>query len=176
MNKFVDVILDVVFKHHAGRRIVFSSFDPDICSMLRLKQSVYPVLYLTQAVCPRYIPYADPRTKSIQICTEFAVSAGLLGIDVLSDAFVEDMSLLTYAKDAGLVVFVWGEGCNDKEIIQKFKDHKVDGIIYDRLDYYKTGDKESIFKIEEKRKRQLLERIGSISLKLETNDSGTDSP
>lgn len=33
MNKFVDTILGVVFKHHSGRRIVFSSFDPDICSM-----------------------------------------------------------------------------------------------------------------------------------------------
>lgn len=51
---------------------------------------------------------------------------------MLSDMFVEDMSVIKYVKDAGLVLFLWGEGCNDKAIIQKFKDNKVDGIIYDR--------------------------------------------
>lgn len=43
-----------------------------------MKQNVYPVLYLTQAECPRYTPYADPRTRTIPISTEFALSAGLL--------------------------------------------------------------------------------------------------
>ncbi|XP_060576264.1 glycerophosphocholine phosphodiesterase GPCPD1-like, partial [Ruditapes philippinarum] len=162
MNRFVDIILAVVFKKHKGRRIVFSSFDPDICSMLRLKQNVFPVLFLTQGIAPRYTPYDDMRTKSVEIATEFALSAGLLGIDVLSDMLVEDMSLIKYVKDAGLVLFLWGEGCNDKRMIQKFKDAKVDGIIYDRIDFYKTGEKESIFKLEEKRKLDILQRVGSI--------------
>ncbi|XP_053381045.1 glycerophosphocholine phosphodiesterase GPCPD1-like [Mercenaria mercenaria] len=172
MNRFVDIILAVVYRKHNGRRIVFSSFDPDVCSMLRLKQNLYPVLYLTQGVCPRYQPYDDIRTKSVEIATEFALSAGLLGIDVLSDMFVEDLSLIKYVKDSGLVLFVWGEGCNDKDTIQKFKDNKVDGIIYDRIDFYKTGEKESIFKIEEKRKLDILQRVGSIS---RTEDSGSFS-
>lgn len=183
MNRFVDIILGIVFHKHGGRRIVFSSFDPDICSMLRLKQNVFPVLFLTQGISERYTPYDDKRTKSVEIATEFAVSAGLLGIDVLSDLFVKDMSLIKYARDVGLVVFVWGEGCNDKDIIQKFKDNKVDGIIYDRIDYYKTGEKESIFKIEEKRKLHILQRVGSIAIteasngsNNDMNDSGTDSP
>ncbi|KAH3799477.1 hypothetical protein DPMN_153085 [Dreissena polymorpha] len=33
MNRFVDIILASVFKNHAGRRIIFSSFEPDVCSM-----------------------------------------------------------------------------------------------------------------------------------------------
>ena len=53
-------------------------------------------------------------------------------MDVISDVLVQDMSLISYVKDAGLVLFVWGEGCNDKELILKFKDSRVDGIIYDR--------------------------------------------
>ena len=42
------------------------------------------------------------------------------------------MSLIKYVKDAKLVLFVWGEDCNNKEVIKKFRDNQVDGIIYDR--------------------------------------------
>jgi len=45
-----------------------------------------------------------------------------------------------------------------------------------RIDFYKTGAKESIFKIEEKQKRELLERVASITVTEESPDSGTDSP
>jgi hypothetical protein len=31
INVFIDTILRVVFEHHGGRRIVFSTFDPDTC-------------------------------------------------------------------------------------------------------------------------------------------------
>lgn len=171
----MDIILRVVFKYHSGRRIVFSSFDPDVCTLLRLKQNVFPVLFLTQADTDRWIPYSGPRAQTVQIATEFAQSAGLLGIDVVSDPLLKDMSLIKYVKDAGLVLFVWGELCNSKENIQAFKDHKVDGIIYDRIDFYKTGEKESIFKIEENRKKELLRRVGNL-LKEDNGDSGTDSP
>ena len=52
----------------------------------------------------------------------------------------------------------------------------IGDIIYRfRIDFYKTTGKESIFKIEEHKKRQLLKRIGSIQLD-ESPDSGTDSP
>lgn len=32
-NEFVDIILAEVFRNAGSRRIVFSSFDPDICTM-----------------------------------------------------------------------------------------------------------------------------------------------
>jgi hypothetical protein len=34
--------------------------------------------------------------------------------------------------------------------------------IHFRIDFYKTGEKESIFKLEEKRKLDILQRVGSI--------------
>lgn len=33
MNEYVDVILDTIFKYRADRKIVLSSFDPDVCAM-----------------------------------------------------------------------------------------------------------------------------------------------
>ena len=43
-----------------------------------------------------------------------------------------------------------------------------------RIDFYKTTGKESIFKIEEEKKKQLIERVGSIYVD-EAPDSGNDS-
>ena len=54
-------------------------------------------------------------------------------MDVVSDVLLKDMSIIKYVKDCKLVLFVWGEDCNNKATIQKMRDNKVDGIIYDRL-------------------------------------------
>ncbi|RVE40680.1 hypothetical protein evm_014669, partial [Chilo suppressalis] len=47
MNTYVDKVLEVVLKNAGGRRIVFSCFNPDICTMVRYKQNKYPVMFLT---------------------------------------------------------------------------------------------------------------------------------
>lgn len=38
MNSWVDTVLKVVYDKGQGRDIIFSSFHPDICLMLSLKQ------------------------------------------------------------------------------------------------------------------------------------------
>ena len=38
MNSWVDTVLKVVYDNGLGRDIIFSSFHPDICLMLSLKQ------------------------------------------------------------------------------------------------------------------------------------------
>lgn len=38
MNSWVDTVLKVVYDRAQGRDIIFSSFHPDICLMLSLKQ------------------------------------------------------------------------------------------------------------------------------------------
>ena len=38
MNSWVDTVLKVVYDNGQGRDIIFSSFHPDICLMLSLKQ------------------------------------------------------------------------------------------------------------------------------------------
>lgn len=59
-NLYVDCILDVVLKKAGNRRIVFSSFDTDICLMLRNKQNIYPTMFLTLGVTTRYKQYSNP--------------------------------------------------------------------------------------------------------------------
>lgn len=79
-NLYVDCILDVVLTKAAGRRVVFSSFDPDICVMLRWKQNIYPVMFLSQGISDRYEMFHDPRGDTIECAVFHANSNGLLGI------------------------------------------------------------------------------------------------
>jgi glycerophosphocholine phosphodiesterase GPCPD1 len=59
-NIYVDCILDVVLAKAGKRRIAFSSFDTDICLMLRNKQNIYPTMFLTLGVTKRYKQYNNP--------------------------------------------------------------------------------------------------------------------
>ncbi len=59
-NLYVDRILDIVLTKAGSRRIVFSSFDPDICVMLRNKQNIYPTMFLLLGKTTRYKNYNNP--------------------------------------------------------------------------------------------------------------------
>lgn len=161
LNLFIDIVLREVFAHHGGRRIIFSSFDCDTCIALRLKQNKYPVLMLTQADTTVYPSYADIRTQSIKMAAEFAQAHSLLGVNAMSEVLLKDMSLVDHIKSMGQVLFVWGEANNDKDTINAFRQRGVDAIIYDRIDHYKPGDKQSIFKVEHEEKLQQIQKLAS---------------
>lgn len=59
-NLYVDCILNVVLAKAGRRRIVFSSFDTGICTMLRSKQNLYPTMFLTLGKTTRYKQYKNP--------------------------------------------------------------------------------------------------------------------
>lgn len=90
-NLYVDCILDVVLTNAGNRRIIFSCFDPDLCTMLRIKQNLYPVMFLSQGVTDRYDRLHDPRTDTIENAVFHSCTNELLGIvahteDLLRDA------------------------------------------------------------------------------------------
>ena len=50
MNSFLDPILECVINHGGERAIVFSSFNPDICTMyVSQSNSVHKLKMITQA-------------------------------------------------------------------------------------------------------------------------------
>lgn len=79
-NIYLDCILNVVLAKAGSRRIVFSCFDPDICTMLRLKQNIYPVMFLSQGITDRYDRFYDPRCDTIESAVFHANTNDLLGI------------------------------------------------------------------------------------------------
>lgn len=162
-NKYVDIILRVVMRTAGHRRVVFSSFDPDICILVQRKQNKYPTLLLTNGEdVEKYVPYLDLRTRSIDMAIYFATFSNLLGIDVLTSTLFRNMDKIEKVKEAKLVLFCWGEDNNDSNAINTLKQKGVDGIIYDRIDFFKSGDK-SVFQVEQEQTERILMSAGLLS-------------
>lgn len=99
-NLYLDCILDVVLNKAGSRRVVFSCFDPDICTMLRWKQNRYPVMFLSQGISDRYVQFHDPRGDTIANAVFHANSQELLGIvahtiDLLRDTTQVSIHIFT---------------------------------------------------------------------------------
>ncbi|KAI8427718.1 hypothetical protein MSG28_002156 [Choristoneura fumiferana] len=96
MNTYVDKVLEVVLKNGGDRRIIFSCFNPDICTMVRYKQNKYPVMFLTVGKTEKYQPYRDPRCLSIPAAVQNAISSDILGIVVHTEDLLRDPSQVNF--------------------------------------------------------------------------------
>lgn len=91
-NLYIDCILEVVLNKAAKRRIIFSCFDADVCVMLRLKQNIFPVMYLSQGMTERYSRFYDPRGDTIENANFHACISELLGIVAHSEDLLRDIN------------------------------------------------------------------------------------
>ncbi|XP_042634154.1 glycerophosphocholine phosphodiesterase GPCPD1-like isoform X2 [Cyprinus carpio] len=148
MNQFLDIILTCVLQNAGNRRIIFSCFDPDVCTMVRQKQNKYPILFLTQGVTDLYPELMDIRCQSTKIAMSFAQSENILGISAHTDELLRNMEFIREAQSKGLVVFCWGDYNNDHENRMKLREQGIDGLIYDRICDDKL-EQPNIFKVEE---------------------------
>uniref|UniRef100_A0A3Q3LX58 Glycerophosphocholine phosphodiesterase 1 n=1 Tax=Mastacembelus armatus TaxID=205130 RepID=A0A3Q3LX58_9TELE len=133
MNRFLDIILSCVLQKGGKRRIVFSCFDPDICTMVRHKQNKYPILFLTQGISDKYPELMDIRCQTTQIAISFAQSENILGISAHTEDLLKNLTYIENAQSKGLVVFSWGDDNNDHETRRKLREQGIDGLIYDSL-------------------------------------------
>ncbi|XP_076755709.1 glycerophosphocholine phosphodiesterase GPCPD1 isoform X2 [Xylocopa sonorina] len=157
LNLYLDIILKVVLEYGGDRKIVFSSFNPDICAMIRLKQNKYPVVFLTQGVTSKYPTYHDPRCQTIPMAVRHALAADILGINVHTEDILRDPTQVKFVKDAGLIIFCWGDDNNDKDTIQHLKKLGLHAVIYDKIDEYNAKEvKESIFLVDARENQKAL--------------------
>ncbi|KAG2220854.1 hypothetical protein INT45_010916 [Circinella minor] len=137
INIFVDTILKVVYDNaEDDRRIIFSSFHPEICVALNLKQPNYPVFFLTDAGT---LPMADVRCNSIQGAVRFAKQADLLGIVTASEPILEAPRMTTIIKESGLLLFTYGVLNNEVENAVAQKKYGVDAVIVDSVGAVRKG-------------------------------------
>ncbi|XP_067421439.1 glycerophosphocholine phosphodiesterase GPCPD1 [Emydura macquarii macquarii] len=158
MNLFLDIILKTTLVNAGRRRIIFSSFDADICTMVRQKQNKYPVLFLTQGKSDIYPELMDLRSRTTPIAMSFAQFENLLGINVHTEDLLRNPSYIQEAKSKGLVIFSWGDDANDPENRKKLREYGVNGLIYDRI-YDWMPEQPNIFQVEqlERLKKELPE-------------------
>lgn len=153
MNTFLDIVLRDVLQKGGKRRIVFSCFDPDICTMVRHKQNKYPILFLTQGISDKYPELMDIRCQSTQIAISFAQSENILGISAHTEELLKHLDYIGDAQSKGLVVFSWGDDNNDHETRRKLRAQGIDGLIYDSIGE-DQADQPNFFQIEEQHSLQ----------------------
>lgn len=130
MNHWVDTILKVIFDEIDGRDIIFSSFHPDICIMLSLKQSAIPILFLTEGGSTRM---EDFRASSLHNAIKFAKTWKLLGIVSAAEPILKAPRLVQIIKSSGLVCVTYGVENNDPENVDIEMDAGVDAVIVDNV-------------------------------------------
>jgi glycerophosphocholine phosphodiesterase GPCPD1 len=133
-NLYVDSILNVVLSKAVKRKIVFSSFDADICVMLRSKQNIYPTMFLTLGRTTRYKQYKNPCCNKIEFAAKFCSANELLGIVAHTEDLLRDISQIKLVNEMNLILFCWGDDNNCKSTIKFLKDKGLHGIIYDKVD------------------------------------------
>lgn len=113
-NIFVDAILSNVLLHPScrSRSVMFSSFSPDICILISLKQSTFPVFFLNDS---GNWPTGDVRASSLQEAIHFANRWALDGIVMASEPFVFAPKLVGVAKGKGLMTASYGALNNEPD-------------------------------------------------------------
>ncbi|KAJ3417311.1 Glycerophosphocholine phosphodiesterase [Chytridiales sp. JEL 0842] len=136
-NKFVDAILKDTFDYAGERQIVFSSFHVEACRMAKLKQSRYPVFFLTMGGV-HWTP--DARCNSVDSAIHFAQLAGLQGIVSDAKPLIESPDLVDKIKSStglgarkGLKVLTYGGANIIPGNAKLLKDAGIDGVIVDRV-------------------------------------------
>ncbi|RWS27319.1 glycerophosphocholine phosphodiesterase GPCPD1-like protein [Leptotrombidium deliense] len=135
MNEYVDAILNTLAQYGGDRDVVISCFDPNVCTMLRLKQNKYLVLYLTHGNPSRYLGLktVDRRMWTVEIASYYAQCMNFVGVNCNVRCLMENMSLVDFVSSRNLLLFCFGDDINHSEVISKLQKAGVHGIIYDRL-------------------------------------------
>jgi glycerophosphodiester phosphodiesterase len=136
LNSFVDTVLTMVYDLGKGRNIICSSFHPDICLLLSLKQPSIPVLFLSDAGTSEV---GDIRASSLQEAIRFASRWNLLGIVSASEPFVMCPRLIHVVKNSNLVCFSYGTLNNDAHNSKLQAQEGIDAVIVDSVARVRKG-------------------------------------
>lgn len=107
INAFIDVALRKVQKLAGTRGIVLSSFTPEVCILLSVKQTAYPVMFITNA---GKSPVQDKelRASSLQAAVHFARMWDLAGVVFACETLLRCPRLVQFVKNMGLICASYG--------------------------------------------------------------------
>ena len=111
VDLFVNIILDKVYEHAAGRTIVFSSFSPEVCIALSTKQRSYPVFFLSKTSASR----GEIRSCCLQQAIHCAKGWALPGIVAECTPLIKCPRLIRYIQSAGLMCTSFGVGNSEPD-------------------------------------------------------------
>lgn len=130
LNEFVDTVLRMVYDLGGSRNVIFSSFHPDICLLLSLKQPSRPILFLTDAGTS---DVGDIRASSLQEAIRFASRWNLLGVVSAAEPLVMCPRLVRVVKESGLVCVSYGTLNNEPDNVKLQVKEGIDAVIVDNV-------------------------------------------
>ncbi|OKL62494.1 hypothetical protein UA08_02537 [Talaromyces atroroseus] len=132
INLFVDRILYQIFNHTGRRKIILSSFTPEICILLATKQQTFPVMFITNAGKP---PASDlgARACSVKAAVRFSKRWNLAGIVFASDMLLMCPSLVGYIKQSGFICGSYGSLNNVPENVKVQQAADIQILMADRV-------------------------------------------
>jgi glycerophosphoryl diester phosphodiesterase len=130
LNYWIDTVLKVVFDNMGERDVIFSSFHPEACLLLSLKQPNIPILFLTESGTT-LMP--DVRAGSLQSAIRFSKKWNLLGIVSAAEPIIKCPRLAGVVKSSGLVCFTYGVDNNSPENSKLQMEAGVDAVIVDNV-------------------------------------------
>lgn len=122
INYFLDTILSVTYACAGNRRIIFTSFSPEICMVLAVKQQIYPILFLNDS---SNLPTGDMRATCLQTAMRFAHRFGLQGVAMSSEPFVHSPGTVGLARGQGLYTASYGPLNDDGPSVEVGHAHLV---------------------------------------------------
>jgi glycerophosphoryl diester phosphodiesterase len=120
-------VFRVVFDNARGRRLMFTCFQPEVCVALRLKQSRYPVLFLTEGL-PSPLSYGDVRCLTPQAAISHAKRESLLGFAPNAGVVLAAVDMMKAALNAGLRISTWGNPNNDPHNVRFQRELGIDMV------------------------------------------------
>ena len=145
VSRIVDATLDAVEKAERNsvisnsffcRPVMFSSFDPEVCTAIKRRKPDAVVMFLTGG---GVYPHVDPRRTSVLRAIEFAASNGLQGIIVESLVLKKSQEIVASAAGRGLVVMTYGLENNNIDWVRQQEKIGVSGVIVDHVAEVASG-------------------------------------
>ncbi|KAF7301526.1 Cyclin-dependent protein kinase inhibitor [Mycena indigotica] len=150
LNTFVDSVLRTIYGPLPRRRIVFTSFSPDVCSAINWKQPNYPVFFASH--CGKKQgpdgenDMEDWRTTSVGAAVEFARANNLLGVFVDADLLLQVPSLIDGVRTAGLLIGIIGASEQSEHLTSASIDATpVDAFLRDKMVSYVDHSARELF-------------------------------
>ncbi|MCD9560531.1 hypothetical protein HAX54_019228 [Datura stramonium] len=126
--RVIRAVLQVVFEHAKGRRIMFSSFQPDAAQLIRKQQTSYPVFFLTNGGSEIY---SDIRRNSLDEAIKLCLEGGLQGIVSEVKAILRNPRMIAKIKESNLSLLTYGQLNNEQEVVYLQYMMGVEGVIVD---------------------------------------------
>lgn len=130
MNHFVDRTLEEMVLYGGNRKMFFSSFDPFVVTMLRIKQKKWPVWQLLHK--KGHETDADFVNK-VRTCAPLHQYLGVQGFVLESAALLKSDFLISEIKNHGFLISTYGNPNNDADEIERQLKLGVRGICTDKV-------------------------------------------